>query len=343
MKHDFLLYKDFKAVDFFEDEAFTSYYLSGMGDDLSFWKSLVDTYPYLEQEIDIAIQWIELLQDQPLHQSKIDNETRWNRMQESLPSYVQAQDRLYRIRKIRRWITQVAAILLLGFTIYEVGQLGTKVNNTGFGEQRELFLPDASVVQLNSNSRLKYDRDWKTDKPREVWLDGEALFEVKHTAIKNRLQQEDYFIVHVGDISLTVLGTKFNVKDRRGHIEVSLFEGSLQVMDKMGLKHILKPGETFIYDKVADTEQVLNNKNIQEALSWTRGEMVVEHQNLAAIIEVLEDNYGYSVELKDSSLLDKRLRGVAPLTKADDILFVIRHTMQLDMEVVGKKITINSK
>lgn len=335
-------YKAFKAADFLADEYFATTRLAKNVEDVRFWESLISLYPEVAAEMELADQWIGLLRQQPVFKSSLNNEARWQRMKQALPSYEKQQNRRHMIRRYSRWTARVAAVLVSVFMLYEVSQMGTQVTNTAYGERRSMHLPDESIVQLNSNSKLKYVRDWKSDKPREVWLDGEAMFEVQHTAIKNRLREDDYFIVHVGELSLTVLGTKFNVKDRRDLIEVTLIEGSVQIENGFGLKRVLHPGETFVYNSKQDTEQVITEK-IDKALSWTRGEMLVEHQNLSDIIEVLEDNYGYSVELKDSSFLNRRLTGVIPLTKVDDILFVIRHTMDLKIDKQGKKIIINTK
>jgi len=335
-------YKAFKAADFLADEYFAATRLAKNVEDVRFWESLISLYPEVAAEMELADQWIGLLRQQPVFKSSLNNEARWQRMKQALPNYEKQQNRRHMIRRYSRWMARGAAVLVSVFMLYEVSQMGAQVTSTAYGERRSMHLPDESIVQLNSNSKLKYVRDWKSDKPREVWLEGEANFDVKHTAVKNRLREDDYFIVHVGELSLKVLGTKFNVKDRRNRIEITLFEGSVQVDNVAGLQYVLKPGETFMYDRIKDEEQVLVDKS-KEALSWTHGEILVEHQKLSDIIEVLEDNFGYSVELKDSSFLNRRLTGVIPLTKVDDILFVIRHTMDLKIDKQGKKIIINTK
>ena len=335
-------YKDFKAADFLADAYFVDTRFSTKAEDLSFWEQLLDLYPHLKAEMKLAYQWGDLLKRQPLATSSLDNKARWERMQQALPAYERKQNKHYTIRKYIGWTARIAAVFLVVFIGYELNQMGAKVANTAYGERRNMQLPDESFIQLNSNSKLEYVRNWKSDKPREVWLEGEASFNVKHTALKNRLQQDDYFIVHVGELSLTVLGTKFNVKDRRNRIEVSLYEGSVQIDNANGLQCVLKPGETFVYDRTKEKQEVLS-EGAEKAMSWTRGELLVEHQNLSDIIEVLEDNFGYEVELKDSSLLSRRLTGVIPLTKAEDILFVIRHTMDLEIQKNGNSIIINTK
>ncbi len=340
MEPTFLTYKDYKAVDFFQDSRFTDSILSGGEGAQLFWAALAEAYPALAEEMAVAESWILLVQSQRAYAGKRSAESRWKGIQDRLPSYARQQVRVRRIYQSLRWSAGIAALFLAVILIYEVSQFGTKQMGTTFGERREVLLPDASRIQLNSNSKLHYVRNWKTDKPREVWFEGEGMFQVKHTALKNRLRENDLFVVHVGDLSLTVLGTTFNVKDRRGRIEVTLFEGSVRIQGENGLDRMLLPGETFIYDEQERADQIVQ-KNVDGVSSWTRGELNVEHDNLANIIDVLEDNYGYQVILQDSSLLNKRLTGTIPVKSINDILFVLKHTMDVRIRVDNKQIFIN--
>ncbi|PUV26429.1 MULTISPECIES: FecR family protein [Sphingobacterium] len=332
-------YKDFKAADFFADEDFVQTTFQNGDPQNDFWSELGDHFPDLIAEMERATMWILLIKGQELAPSGLSSHQRWAGIMAQIPVYEKKQRQTRVIRKILRWTASAAALLLFAMLTYEISQYGPKATNTAFGQQREVALPDASIIKLNSNSSLSYVRGWKTDKPREVWFEGEGMFEVKHTAIKNRLRENDFFVVHVGDLSLTVLGTKFNVKDRRGRIEVALFEGSLRVQGKDGMDRLLAPGEMFIYDENEKANQIVHS-DVNRALSWTRGELSIEHSDLANIISVLEDNYGYQVIVQDSALLHKRFTGVIPVKGIDDILFVIKHTMNVNIEVKNKQIVI---
>ncbi|WP_433902677.1 FecR family protein [Sphingobacterium puteale] len=332
-------YKGFKAVDFFADDYFIRTALQHNEVADSFWSELGNQYPSLVAEMELARIWIQLIRGQATTESSMSSAQRWANIQTQIQVYEKKQKQRLLIRKMLRWTASAAALLLFGMLSYEISQFGPKAANAAFGERREITLPDSSIITLNSNSRLSYQRNWKTDKPREVWFEGEGMFEVKHTAIKNRLRENDFFVVHVGKLSLTVLGTKFNIKDRRGRIEVALLEGSLRVQGEKGEDRVLAPGETFIYDESAETNQIAKN-DTDKVLSWTRGELSIEHSSLANIISVLEDNYGYQVVVQDPALLNKRFTGVIPVKGIDDILFVIKHTMNVNIEVKNKQIVI---
>ncbi|WP_398455807.1 FecR family protein [Sphingobacterium thalpophilum] len=332
-------YKDFKAVDFFADEDFIQTVVEQKEQQHFFWVELGQQYPYLLAEMELARAWMLLIKRQVPARSSLSIDQRWANIQDQIVVYEKNKRRTLLIRTMLRWTASAAALLLFTLLAYEISQFGPKGVDTAFGEQREIALPDSSIIKLNSNSKLSYQRDWKTDKPREVWIEGEGMFEVKHTAIKNRLRENDFFVVHVGEFSLTVLGTKFNVKDRRGRIEVALFQGSVRVQGPNGVDRLLAPGETFVHDDLTKANQIVKN-DAGKVLSWTRDELSIEHSSLANIVAVLEDNYGYKVIVQDSALLNKRFTGVIPAKGIEDILFVIKHTINVNIEVKNKQIVI---
>ena len=340
MNLDFLTYRHFNAVDFFQDPAYAMYVLSPNAENKLFWEELQRSYPELIVEMNIARSWISLIREQPLYTGMQSQEARWQNIQNRLPIYARKQRMRTVVRKMIRWSAGVAAILLAVFFMYEVNQMGKKQSHAGYGEQKEVLLPDESKINLNSNSKISYVRNWKSDKPREIWLSGEAMFDVKHTAVLNRLREKDRFIVHVGDLSLVVLGTRFIVKERRGRIEVTLFEGSLHLRNSKGLDRVMEPGEAFIYDRNNET-RYFERREETEVAAWIREELDVEHRSLSNLIEIMEDNYGYQVAILDSALLEKRLTGTIPVKNIDDILFVIKHTMDVNIQKDNKQIIIS--
>ena len=100
-----------------------------------------------------------------------------------------------------------------------------------FGKKSQLILADGTKVWLNAGSRMAFPNKF-SEKKREVFLEGEAYFEVAHNA-------KVPFYVNTNDISIKVLGTKFNISayktDKK--TEAVLLEGKVAVRDRsaMGL------------------------------------------------------------------------------------------------------------
>jgi ferric-dicitrate binding protein FerR (iron transport regulator) len=94
---------------------------------------------------------------------------------------------------------------------------------TSAGGKSEIILSDGSQVTLNADSKLRYP-DRFDNARREVYLEGEGYFVVQH-------MMNQPFILYTGNLSTTVLGTKFNVSayPENKAIAVSLLEGKVQV------------------------------------------------------------------------------------------------------------------
>ncbi|MBN8857325.1 MAG: FecR family protein [Sphingobacteriales bacterium] len=107
------------------------------------------------------------------------------------------------------------------------------------GERKKVLLPDSTAVHLNSGSRLSYNKDFGKGN-RQVWLSGEAFFEVTKDAAHP-------FLVNTDRMTVKVLGTVFNVKayNTKEDIETTVVEGKVEVSLKEGAekKVILLPSE----------------------------------------------------------------------------------------------------
>src|SRR3546814_8119082 len=81
------------------------------------------------------------------------------------------------------------------------------VCSSDLGGEYQLILPDGSRVWLNAASSIRFPTVF-TGKEREVEITGEAYFEIE----KNTNMP---FVVKKGNVEVQVLGTHFNVKDRK--------------------------------------------------------------------------------------------------------------------------------
>jgi ferric-dicitrate binding protein FerR (iron transport regulator) len=173
-------------------------------------------------------------------------------------------------------------------------------------------LPDESIVTLNGNSSIWYESTWKEDKDREVHLIGEAFFSVRHKPSHTR------FLVHTSQLQVEVLGTKFNVSDRKDKTQVVLLEGKVELTHlKRNNKEklLMKPGELVV---VSPGERVMAQKIVKPEVyaSWKDNELTFDETPLGEIASLLEENYGYQVTFSDAALAQKKFNGVFP---ADDL------------------------
>jgi transmembrane sensor len=152
-----------------------------------------------------------------------------------------------RIQKLIFTVSKIAAILIIGLLLGLSVQYLKKTEPVYFtsiapkGSVSQMVLPDNSIVYLNAGSQLKYTVEGLKGK-REVFLDGEAWFDVT----KN---EKKPFVVHTPFYDVNVLGTQFNVKAYKTDNEIvtTLEKGSVQIASsenfKMAENKTLRPGE----------------------------------------------------------------------------------------------------
>jgi len=186
---------------------------------------------------------------------------------------------------------------------------------TQYCEVKTLVLPDSSVVYLNANSKITYSSDLAENATREVWLSGEAYFEI--TRRQASPDQPVKMIVHTAQVDIEVLGTAFNVKDRRGITQVVLDEGKVRLRSPENNDELLamKPGESVQVDR----QQAFSVEEIGSAThasSWKENELYFDNQSLREMQQILADNYGIQLEFSDSVVGELTFTGSTP---ADDI------------------------
>jgi len=109
----------------------------------------------------------------------------------------------------------------------EVKQDDSKMNEVviPFGKKSQLTLEDGTKVWLNAGSRMAFPTRF-TGKKREIFLEGEAYLEVAHN-------KDMPFFVYTGDISIKVLGTKFDISAYKTDnlTETTLLEGKVAITE----------------------------------------------------------------------------------------------------------------
>lgn len=111
------------------------------------------------------------------------------------------------------------------------------------GECRMVELPDGSVLNLNSGSRVIYPSRFTGD-DRRVFFTGEVFADVAK-------DPERPFVISVGDVNVQVFGTRFNFRayDNLDNIEVALVEGSVMFRTSEADSAMMRPGELIQYNR----------------------------------------------------------------------------------------------
>jgi transmembrane sensor len=322
-------YLEFAQNDFLCDELFQDWVLRKDND--LFWQSWLKEHPQKVEMLETARAMIlnigfreDLPEQERVNASLLQALTRINEMEA-------AQEELPPVRRMiwHRKLARIAAIFILvlgvGGLIYQLMKKEPLLEmTTAFAHTKDILLPDSSAIVLNANSKISYRKTWSPGKPREVWLEGEAFFNVKHLDTDNSITGNERFLVHINDITVEVLGTSFNVRQRRGKTAVVLQSGRVRLLlnDGKGSEVDLVPGQ---FVSVEDLTKQYTNGSLKE------------------IVQYLEDYYGINIVLKDPSLLNRKIEGTIMLDNLDDALFVLSQILNIKIVKENSNIIFMSR
>lgn len=169
------------------------------------------------------------------------------------------------------------------------------------GKMFDLELSDGTRVQLNSGTKMKYPIQFLEGQKREVEINGEAFFDVAH----DRLHP---FVVNSEEVTIEVLGTKFNISTYKEELEVGavLVEGSIRMTNVFSSNDsvVLTPGTRGYWDKEKHETKV-EQVDVEVYTSWMKGEMVFKNTSFGHILKRLERKYDVQIESKNLELNQK--------------------------------------
>lgn len=315
-------YSHFSEEDFASDDYFQRWVIQKDAESDLFWQNWLIQHPE-KKPIVAKARWI--LENLSFNErwSSAERKAMWQVISENLePKQPEtnviplnsANSRNLLARNKWYWMTAASvAVLLLSFGLI---YLQTRPNEiaTKFGEMRSITLADGSVVTLNANSSLRYSKDFLEKPVREIWVDGEAFFEVTKRTVKSKRVP---FLVHANNLTIQVLGTAFNVINRRGKVDVVLEHGSVKVVDEKNEQNtvLLKPGEKASQVREAATlyKQPIQ---VEQYTSWKNRVILFKQKSLPELAEMMKDLYDIDLIIDNPALKQETFTGSFPTDSA---------------------------
>lgn len=184
---------------------------------------------------------------------------------------------------------------------------------TGTAESRVVTLEDGSTVTLGAGSAIAANIG--TAGRHVSLLGGEAFFEVAHDAGRP-------FTVEAGEVTVSVLGTAFDMQLSAVTAMVQLAEGSVDVSyerdGRTGAAR-LAPGEMVRIDR--RTGDISRNAIAQDEIAaWRNGQLFVSDASIGAVVEQLQRYHPAWIKVVDGDLADQRVTGLYDLRDPDRAL-----------------------
>jgi ferric-dicitrate binding protein FerR (iron transport regulator) len=240
------------------------------------------------------------------------------------------------VRSLWPRLAVAASFLLLIVYIFLLLSPGQQeMYATGPGEILDFTLPDGTIVFLNANSMLTLPEGGWRDEERTVTLDGEAYFSVTKQADKRA------FIVRTTDTDVRVLGTRFNVRERRGSTRIFLEEGAVRVgwKDASRPDTDLLPGELVALSSAGKQPVHQPVTSATRHTSWKSGHLLFENQPLSEVLTEISDIYGIELRLTDPILINEKLTTTGvPVDQLEVAILLLEAALDLRIEAKSEKI-----
>ncbi|KAA2239817.1 DUF4974 domain-containing protein [Chitinophaga agrisoli] len=210
------------------------------------------------------------------------------------------------------------------------------------GGKSRIVLPDGSIVWLNANTQLKYEKNSFGKQHREITLTGEAFFDIaKNDGIP--------FIIHAGKVNIRVLGTAFNVKAYegdsavfttlvRGKIAVSFQEKTVVLQPEEKLTVPVRPLATAFQQKRLQKD---SSGQLAE-ISWLNNKLAFDNNTFGELAAKMSQWYGVSFHFESASLEQLRFSGIIDTESIEEALKMLQMSRPFNYQINGKEVRISN-
>ncbi len=200
-------------------------------------------------------------------------------------------------------------------------------------EKTTVSLADGSVVYLNGESSIRFPEAF-TGFKREVYLTGEAFFEVKKDTLRP-------FIIHTENLQTQVLGTSFNINSSSSHIVVTVATGRVRVSsDKED--HMLLPEEKITYS-IGSSQIKKSRADLDHELAWRTNTIIFEDALLVDAVRKLEESFGVSITFQNKLLEKCLITGKYKNQSLEKILQAMCFSTGMKYQIIDKKIILSGQ
>lgn len=319
--------------DFIDDLSFKNWAHNNQLSDVAFWDSWIENNPskkhlaFEARDIILGINF----STEGVSTNHIDQE--WNKLEAKLKEKQKdsIKKSFLNVFPIKQ---AVAACFLIGLSIFFYQNYSSSLVSfkTDFGEVLKLKLKDGTHVTINSNSSLKYNKN----DVREVWLEGEAFFNVSETE-NNNLK----FQVHTNDLTVQVYGTEFNVNTNRKKTEVFLEKGKIWLALNNGNSKKMSPGNYVEYSSIQ--KRITVDKDIvynKDKTAWKNGKLIFDDFTLEKALLKISDTYGVSFSYDNPELKQTLITGTVPTTNLEICLNAIQKSADITFKKENTKLVV---
>ncbi|MFK5973996.1 MAG: FecR family protein [Flavobacteriaceae bacterium] len=205
-----------------------------------------------------------------------------------------------------------------------------------YGKKFQLKLSDGTFVYLNAGTSLKYPVNFISGKERQVFLTGEAYFEVAKDT-------KHPFIVHANGMGVKVLGTHFNVNTYKASEPFTvLVEGSVAIYqnkigDEQAVTRTILPGQKA---SLKQNNIEIGKVNVSNYIGWMEGSLIFIDLPFIEIIQKIERKYNVKINNSYAELNNIKFKGRFEDESIIDLMNVFKESVGFDYQIINNEIIL---
>lgn len=355
----------YNLEDFLTDDDFRGWVKNGQPRNDFFWAKLRSEYPEKALLMDQAAELIQTWEKQPsdLTHEELDHEV--NRILNDSVGTLPV--RKTSVVRLRWWYAAAAVLILVGLGWLVSGDRVLQQSNYTYKRYvsaspvplKEIVnkgktpmyvsLPDGSEVRLMPAAAVSYAPVFVQNHKREVFLSGEAFFEV-------RKDKANPFFVYANDLVTRVVGTSFTIKSSAERVEVIVRTGKVAVMQAKDLTNseagtgtsanelLLTPNQQIVFtaDKPILARSITENP-VAIARPVVKPDFTFDNQPVGEAFKLMQETYGIPILYDSTRLGNCYLRVALRDESFFDKLGIICSTIEASYQVTDGQVVITGQ
>ena len=350
--------------DLLSDESFINYYKRSVPEDVAWWESYIKDNPDRQMLIENAkarfVEVFNALAMADIHEQEVRLTNALNNNESDTTIQMHEYERkksknvISILLKFTAAVAVAVAIIFFTFNYYNSSKAGgLKTFAAAYGERKNFQLPDGSIVTLNAGSSIHISDSFGVYS-RNIYLEGEAFFDVKHN-------KSLPFIVHTPAMDVEALGTAFNVKAYPGEkTEALLVRGKIEVTlkEELNRKVVLHPNQKVQWElsgmepekNIDSTEQRVNAINFNDyavqnitktdggdikETAWKENKLIFEDESFSTIAILLERWYGVKIEFEEDAIRQYRFTGTFEKEEISTVLSLLKESKSFNYKIIA--------
>jgi ferric-dicitrate binding protein FerR (iron transport regulator) len=311
-------------------------------------------------ETEAVLNWVEVSDEREKEITRLKNIWIISGIDQDINSFLKSReiDRIMAIireenlrKQRKKHLNKILAyaagfLVVVGLSTYSGFYLSQKVTNSNQayteiyvpkGERTSVLLPDGSKVQLNSDSRLRFESTLSVSKKRKVSLSGEGYFDVKPDSAHP-------FIVETPSYDIEVLGTSFDVSCYPNDSLITTFlkHGKVKISKDNSKPVYLTPSELYCYN-TSTFESSKKKVDDSRYADWTKGRFTIAGETIGDLAKKLERRFNISIVFGDAEAKNHMYSGSIKDEDLNTMLEALTYASTIKYEHKGDTIVLYSK